>query len=505
MYIKKNFLRLSVLVACTWLFSCADLEEDTSALLNTAGLTTESDFNAALSPIFARMALLFKEPHVNITGMGADDVTTWNGGNKAPFRLYDGFGYGNGEGEEATWLVDKSWDPYWDIIYASNTVIEGADISEGKPEVVTVAKATAMFTRALAYYNLVRIYGGVPLILDTNATGDENRATVLQMYTAIEADLLFAAANLPEPGAVSSIGMPSSAAAKTALSSLYLTWGGWPVKDSSKYTLAAKYSKEVIDLGYFELLDITELWKLENGNSRESIFSIQYSTSDLKPQEMPRGFAYHKAGGWSDVFAELGFYNRFPEGPRKKETFTEEIIIRANGTLVPLETVPWTDSETTQRFNPTYQKFLTSATGEGVPKLVSYRPIEIFRYAEVLLIYAEAQARIGATTASLDALNQVRRRAMGLPYLTPDSSVDLASASPDEIVEESGWELAGEFKRWFDLTRTEKVEEITLLRDPNEKVVLVGTPNKNHYMAPLPLKALEGTNLVQNPEGFVVQ
>ena len=81
----------------------------------------------------------------------------------------------------------------------------------------------------------------------------------------------------------------------------------------------------------------------------------------------------------------------------------------------------------------------------------------------------------------------------------------MPSATPDEIVEESGWELAGEFRRWFDLVRTEKVEQIAALRDPSEKVVMVGTPGKQHYIAPLPLKAVTGTNLVQNPEGFVIK
>lgn len=502
-------IKYTVLAVLSTLFlpiSCVDLEEDTGSILSISELQTEADFEAALAPIFAEMANANRNPHTRITTAGADDITTWNGGNKAPIRLYDGFSYGNGEGADASWLVLFSWDTYWQVIYASNSVIAGAENSSGDSEVTNGAKAVAMFTRAISYYNMVRIFGGVPLILDLNADGNESRATVLEVYQAIESDLIFAAENLPDPAAVSSAGKPSNAAAKAWLSSLYLTWGGWPVKDASKYELAASTAKEVIDTDYFELLPINELWNLENENSKESIFSIQYSSGENKSHLLPRGFSPHVAGGFSDFLAEIDFYNRFPAGPRKSATFTEEIIIRENGTLIPLDTVPWTDSAATGRFNPTYQKFITAADATVEFKLVSYRAIELFRYAEVLLIYAEAQARVsGGNAESIEALNQVKRRAAGLPYLTPDVSVDVATATPNEIVDESGWELAGEFRRWFDLIRTERVEEAVSTRDPDEKVVLVGTPGKEHYISPLPLKAVEGTNVLQNPEGFVIQ
>ncbi|WP_273272533.1 RagB/SusD family nutrient uptake outer membrane protein [Maribacter polysiphoniae] len=497
----KNNNIIVALLLCISLVGCVKLEEDTASILSISELKTEEDFDAALSPIFARIATANKDAHKRMTAAGADDLTTWNGGNKAPIRLFDGFGYGNGVGAELEWLTFYSWDPYWDVIYSANNVIVGAEKSTGEESVKNLAIANAKFARAISYFDLVRTFGGLPLILDLDADGSESRSTVLEVYEAIESDLLFAATYLPAPGAVSSIGKPSNAAAKAWLSSLYLTWGGWPVKDVSKYDLAASTAKEIIDLGYFELLPIDELWLLESENSKESIFSIQYSTGDNNFQLMPQSFLPHTAGGWSDFFAELDFYNRFPEGPRKEATFLDSITIREAGTLDPIETVHWTNSEATQRYNPVYRKYTESEVAGYDTKMVSFRALEFFRYAEVLLIYAEAQARssTGATAASIEALNQVKRRAAGLPYLISNVSVDVATATPNEIVDESGWELAGEFKRWFDLVRTERVEEIAALRDPAEKVVLVGTPSKSHYLAPLPLKAVEGTNLIQNP------
>ena len=490
------------------LSACFGLEEDTGSILTISQLRTEADFDAALAPIFAIMATANRDPHKRITTAGADDITTWNGGNKAPIRLYDGFGYGGGEGADAAWLAIFSWDSYWEVIYASNAVIDGVENSEGDPKITDHAKAVASFTRAISYFNLVRIFGGVPLVLDVEEVDETiGRATVWEVYKVIESDLKFAADNLPEPGSVASLGHPSNAAAKSWLASLYLTWGGWPVKDDSKYTLAAGTAKEVIDMGYFELLSIDELWALENANSKESVFSLQYSAGENKTQLLPRGFSPHVSGGFSDFFAERDFYNRFPDGARKEATFAEMIPIRERGSLELIEEVHWTDSMKTGRFNPVYKKFTESGDPTVEFKLVSYRAIELFRYAEVLLIFAEAQARVnGGTPESIEALNQVKRRAAGLPYNVPDlGGVDVPSATPDEIVEESGWELAGEFRRWFDLVRTEKVEQIAALRDPSEKVVMVGTPGKQHYIAPLPLKSVTGTNLLQNPEGFIIK
>jgi starch-binding outer membrane protein, SusD/RagB family len=98
-----------------------------------------------------------------------------------------------------------------------------------------------------------------------------------------------------------------------------------------------------------------------------------------------------------------------------------------------------------------YKKFTISENLNYGDRVSGFRAIEVIRYAEVLLIYAEAQARIGENASSLEALNQVKRRAAGLPYLTPDPSVDVTTATPNEIIDEKGWELAGEYKRWFDL------------------------------------------------------
>jgi len=512
-YNQKNpkLIRLMLLVIFFTVNSCVDLEEDTSSIISIGNLTSEAEITSSLAPIYRAIYGAYTAVQQRTATYGADDLTTWWAGNKAPFRIYDRFDYGSGENADNIWLSGNAWDPYWNTIYYANSLIDGLKTSTAPEDIVSIAEGEARFLRGMSYFHLVRTYGGVPLILDgVIPTGEETRATVLETYKVIEEDFIKAVALLPDPASVSEPGRASSAAANTALAKLYLTWGGWPVKDDSKFALAATAAKKVIDLNYFELIPIEDLWKLESQNSLESIFSIQCSKEELIYNWLVQGFEFHQARGWSDAYPELQFFRDFPEGPRKDATFRTEIPVRTvvDGKIVDLGTVPWEESE---RFHPMYLKFTLSedlVTGDGQKayRATGFRAIEVFRYAEVLLIYAEAQTHVGQNALALEALNQVKRRAAGLDYKTPNSSVDVTSATADDIVDEAGWELAGEMKRWYDLVRTERVEEIAAKRDPDEQVPLLRQPTKAQYISPLPTQAfLNGSKLTQNPEGFVVQ
>jgi len=488
-------------------------EEDTSAVLLVDKLTGEGDITAALAPMYRTMFNMAKDPIiVNVTCYGADDITTWWAGNKAPVRVFDRFDYGQGENSAQLYL-DGPWNAFWKIIYYSNTLIEGLKTSTAPVDIIKVADAEARWWRAFSYFNLVKRHGNMPIILEGYIpTGKEARATVLENYQQIEQDLLIACDNLPSPNAVKAVGRLSSAAAKSLTADFYLTWAGWPVKDETKYALAASKAKEVIDMNYFKLLPIEELWLLSGGNSRESIFSLQASRSEDIRNQYPAAFNFHMSRGWSDAYPELQFFNDFPEGPRKDFTFRTDIPNRGfvNGVVVDKDppTIPWQISE---RFHPQYLKWNLSEEFELYDRAYSYRPIEMYRYAEVLLIYAEASARStggAATGPAVEAYNQVRRRAAGFQYDVSNGSVDVSSTTPDKIVDEKGWELAGETKRWFDLVRTESVAEIAAKRDPAEQVKLVLSPSAidwRQYIAPIPYNAIITSNLIQNPEGFKIQ
>jgi hypothetical protein len=505
-YINKI---LSIGIMLGLCYSCSTLEEDTSSLLTVGNIESEADLGSNLSPIYRTLMSLYSTPHqLRITTYGSDDITTWSAGNKASLRVFDKFDYGSGENSDGLWQ-DVPWNTYWEIIYFSNSLLDGIKIATGSEALLKSADAEARVFRALAYLGLVKRYGNVPLILDgVIPTGKEQRATVLENYYQIESDLLIAEQYLPAPGSEVQ-GRATAAFAKSVLADLYLTWAGWPVKDAAKYPLAAAKAKEVIDYNYFMLLPFVELWALEGGASMETIFSLRYDDGRTIYGNNAAAFSFHQAKGFSDCFPELQFFYDFPEGARKNYTFTLDIPKRAivNGVIVPSDpaTTPWQKSD---RKHPMFKKHLLSVdlAYSMNNRVHTFRPIDLYRYAEILLIYAEAQARgQGGNASSLEALNQVKRRAAGLPYLIADGSVDVSSATPSEIVDEKGWELAAENKRWFDLVRTERLAEMAAKRDPTEPVSLTKLPTEAQYIAPIPATAINLSDLIQNPEGFKIQ
>jgi len=482
-------------------YSCSDLEEDTSSLIEVGKIETENDITASVAPIYRNLLEMYKSPHFTRTATyGGDDITTWIAGNKAPLRVFDKFDYGSGENSDIKWLPHV-WDASWQTIYFCNSLIEGLKSSTAPEDVIAKADAEARVFRALCYLNLVKIHGNMPLILDGDIpTGKEQRATVLENYQLIESDLLIAEEFLPIPGEEPQ-GRASAALAKSILADLYLTWAGWPVKDALKNQLAADKAKEIIDYNFYNLVPLEDLWSKEGGDSKEVIFSFKLPDDQSIVNGTPTAFSFHQARGFSDCFAEFQFFNDFPEGPRKDVTFLLDIPNRnaPGGVITPKDpaTIPWQDSD---RGHPMYKKYVLGEDLTFGNRPVSFRSVVIYRYAEILLIYAEAQARgDGQNGDSIEALNQVRRRAY------PAGTPDLATATPNEIVDEKGWELAAENKRWYDLVRTERVAEMAAKRDPSEPVTLVRQPTEAQFIAPIPFASINLSELEQNPEGFKIR
>ncbi|WP_394971111.1 RagB/SusD family nutrient uptake outer membrane protein [uncultured Croceitalea sp.] len=486
--------------------SCSDLEEDTRSLLTLDELSSEGDIVASVAPIYRNMLDIHRQPHVLRTAtFGGDDLTTSPRRNKVAFRVFDGFDYGSGENSDII-ALPEAWDTYWQTIYFCNTLIDGLKTATATEEEIALGDAEARAFRAYCYLHLVKTWGNVPLIVDgVTPTGDEQRATVVENYEFIENDLLIAEQNLPDAGSESE-GRISVSFAKAVFSDLYLTWAGWPVQDETKYEAAAQKSRDIIDAGFHELVPIEELWTLEGAVSRESIFSLRFPADASILSAFPTAFSGVESRGFNDAFPELQFFFDFPEGPRKDFTFLEDIPNRRvrGGVIVDRDppTIPFEDTENQK---PYYRKFTLAEDLTINSRPRGLRPIEMYRYAEILLIYAEAQARIGQTASSIEAFNQVKRRAAGLPYLVPDPTVDVTSATPNEVVDEKGWELAGEYKRWFDLVRTQRVAEVTARRLSDEVIPLTRQPSEAQFIAPIPFSAINLSQLEQNPQGFRIR
>ena len=313
--------------------------------------------------------------------------------------------------------------------------------------------AQAHFLRALSYFFQTRIWGKVQLLTEDISTRNNPQVDdEAKIYELIVNDLKYAEANLPVSSPEE--GMPTRGAAKGFLAKVYLTMAGWPLKQTEKYALARDKAEEVIQSGTYDLEPVfKDLWLSANKpKSKEIMFTFYGSSANGSQLHFGTraGKQFPAEGGWGDLYSDSAFYENFPPGPRKDASFT---TVFQGG-------VPWVNDG---KIPPFFAKYRDAgpeaATFDGTPVQGSYGDpcVILLRYADVLLIYAEAAnlAEGSPSTKAYEYLNKVRKRA-GLSDLSGLTSAQFDNA----VLAERNWELAFEFNRWFDLTRREKVYEV---------------------------------------------
>jgi hypothetical protein len=298
----------------------------------------------------------------------------------------------------------------------------------------------AKFLRAFMYFTLVKTYGGVPIIDHLpNPSSEEDRIMQLtrkssaEVYAYIESDLNDAIAVLPNKSeyAASEKGRASKGAAYALLAKINLYQKNW---------------QKVVDncnlvTGYAIVSDYASMYKLAGENDAESIFEIQGTGS--VPAKGISGYSNTQgargAGGWGWGFntPSQSLVNAYEAGDIRKNA----TIIFAGTTLYDGRVVPLTVE------NPRYNyKAYSSAFTDGWETDVN---IKYLRYAEVILMKAEALNELNQTPAAILLLNQIRTRA-GLGNTTAVSQGDVKTA----IWKERRVEMAFEHDRFFDLVRT---------------------------------------------------
>ena len=286
----------------------------------------------------------------------------------------------------------------------------------------------------------------------------------------------------PAPGRV------CKGTAKAMLAEIYLDMAGWPLNETANYALAATKAKEVIDneatYGFGLMDDFAQLWPSPDQNfdgNKEEVFALNFWGGNWYNGNAVYGLPSMpgEENGWDDYFSEITFFNDFPAGHRKDVTFQTEL---ADGT-------PWQEFSTAR---PYYKKL----QGDK-PDWMNALSLPLERMAEVYLNYAEAQIMStgnNSDASALEAVNKIVRRAAGLPLDTPAPGVDWTSATQDQIVQERAWEFAGEYCRWFDLVRLQKVAEVVAAKDPADLQPL----GPITYFLPLPAsETLANPNLAK--------
>lgn len=349
------------------------------------------------------------------------------------------------EYEENRIRVDNPWSlNMWTAMYATinatNTIIE---MAPGIPDAPEATKQQfvreAKFLRALTYFNLVRGWGDVPLVLTrtTEVSDQANnvaRTPSAQVYAKIIEDLTDAV-NLPANYTTvdQTKGRATSGAAKALLAKVYLYTGD--------YAKAATLAKEVINSTYTLTQDYPSIWVAEN--SSESIFELQFDQQATNA--LITGTTWN---GTTLFFAKNTDYDLFEDGDKRRD-FT---VYQTKGNYYIGKY---------RNDNPATQN------------------LTVIRLSEIYLIYAEAQARVANTPAGdqYSYYQAIRDRA-GL--ITADvSTLDLAGFVK-AVQEEKRRELMFEGEAWFDYTRTGlALTEMMVVSDPSRYVFPIPQSERN--------------------------
>ncbi len=351
--------------------------------------------------------------------------------------------------------------------------------------------AQARFIRAHNYFMLVRMFGGLPLI--TEDTPDEtlsniSRSSIADVYALIVDDFTYAAEHLPSTWPTEKRGRPTSGAAKALLAKAYLTMATAPLNETKNYEKAADYANQVIQEGNYSLVpDIAKLFSLETKYGPEMIWSYNSNYADQTAHgQIYRGWSEtgFGFGGWGDIGIEPEWEQQYPASPRKRAFLLTET---ENGK--PYEN--WGDPR------PLVRKFMYDKP-EDYNNYVSITNMPIIRFADVLLIYAEAEnmAKGGPTQAATDAVNKVIDRAEN--YVENPLHPRLTTAMTKEVfdtavINERNLELCFEYDRWFDLIRKRILKEKSVER-------IRQNFTEADYLFPIPdNEILLNKNLAQNP------
>jgi hypothetical protein len=456
------------------------LDETTNgALFGADALKSQQGLEAALTGAYKGWSNTWGTGFMHATAiaatMGGDDVTTHKASNKADFREFDQFNV-----PATNQRTQALYSGCYKAIQGANNVIANYGTTAGDKGVIDAIAGEAHFVRAVSYYWLVRLYGDIPLI--TDPTFSESLLTIgktapVEVYKLIESDLL--AAEGLVPNTKRDPGRPNKGTVKAFLADVYLTEAGWPLKQTDKYALAAAKAKEVIDgkdiYGFQLLPTLSAVFAndpAQNGTP-ETVMQISGFMGEGSTTNGNYGWSAMpgEESGWDDFFAEINFFNNFPAGARKDATF-RTVFKKADGS----GTITWQESQTQ---HPYYFKFYQK--GE-VKNWASSIPETMMRYAYVLTVYAEAQARATGTPDGLaySSINAIRQRA-GLAPLSGLSGAEFAAA----VVQERAWEFAAERVRWFDLVRLEMVEQANGTKNAND-LKPIGAITKEDYTFPLP-------------------
>jgi hypothetical protein len=350
----------------------------------------------------------------------------------------------------------------------------------------------ARFLRALAYLELVRLFGDLPLVT-APTTGFDGlkiaRTPAQKVYEQIIDDLKKAEAVLPVSYTGSDIGRATTGAAKGLMAKTYLTMaspGTQGINNKPQYwQLAADKCKEVIDLNRYTLqTQYTQTFATNNENNNEILFDVQFSSgygTTAAGEGTLVGSLYSPSGS-NNFYGRPDLYNSFAATDARRGFVVTEVKNPTTGVVTKF---PASTGGSNSTFVIT--KWINTANLGDADGALNYI---ILRYGDVLLMQAEALNEANKTTDAYVPINQIRKRA-GLAELVTGLS---QATFRDAVQKERRWELFAESSRWFDLVRWGKlVSTMKALNDPLSQIA------DKHVLFPIPQSEMDrNPALVQN-------
>ncbi|MGF7232522.1 RagB/SusD family nutrient uptake outer membrane protein [Arachidicoccus sp.] len=384
---------------------------------------------------------------VCLENMGSDDAVKGSVANDATYvNLYDNFTVTASEGQ-----LDGFWIGQYQNVNFCNEVIDNLPNISMDASLKARYIGEAKFVRAYSYFRLVRAFGNIPLVLSLPSTAEElnpKQVSSAKVYLAIEQDLTDAATVLPATYGPADIGRATKGAALALHAKVAMY--------QNKWSDVLTYTKQVMQSGVYSLFpDYYGMFRIANENCSESIFEIQCNyvagNGDLSNSQYAQIQGNRDANaGWGFDVPTQNLVNAFETGdPRLQATVMMEGTVTPSGDAVPMASA----GAPTMYNMKTYVPFaVATADNQGADQ--NFR---VLRYADVLLMNAEANNQLGNTADALASLEMVRARAraqsvnplVDLPKITTTDQTTLRT----DIWHERRVELAMENDRYFDVIR----------------------------------------------------
>ena len=465
-----------LLLGCTWMLSsCQDFlkEEPYSFLSTTNFYQNEGDALAALNGAFVPMQAqtYYGRTAWLISELSSDNLLAL-GNATADRATLNNFAYTASNGEISNW-----WNQNYLMINRANDVIANvpkiAMDTTRRNDIV----GNARFLRALAYFELMRTFGDLPVFLSPTGAASEltpARTPIAQIYTQIIQDLKYAEANCISETKIAAVnkGRVSSGAASSLLAKVYLTRASSSAAVASDYSDALVACNRVINSNIYKLLpNYADIFDCAKKNGAEHIFSVQFEMPPSTGNIVIRMMFPSQSGGSASFGASTALLNSYAKTDTIRRNWN--ISTKSSATTVSPYFFKYRDAQWTSQSNNSRTNWI------------------ILRYADVLLMQSEAMNQLDANDSKkFDGINKVRARAgLSLLSLTNTATKDNFI---DALVNERAWELCMEGHRRWDLIRLGRLKSVMQAN----RNIAVQDPQ---FLMPIPQTELDlNTNLKQN-------